>query len=157
MHTGSDDITSQESTRERLMFLPYMTEEIADAILDWLDKDIEPREYGAEDETYMSLDTPYAAKNGKIESLDELLLVAGMTPELLYGEDTNRNGLLDPNENDGDKTLPIDNADGVLDLGWSAYFTVYSKEKNLRSDGSERINVNNNALDELFDTLAVLP
>ncbi len=149
----ADDPISQEKTRERLMYLPYMTEEIADAMLDWLDENTEPREYGAEDEVYMSLDQPYAAKNGKLESLDELLLVSGMTPELLYGEDTNRNGLLDPNENDGDKTPPFDNSDGVLELGWSAYLTVYSREANRRSDGSERINVNENALDQLFDAL----
>lgn len=148
-----DDPLSQEETRERLLYLPNMTEELADAILDWLDEDTEPREYGAEDEFYMSLDNPYAAKNGKLESLDELLLVSGMSPELLYGEDTNRNGLLDPNENDGDKSLPFDNSDGVLELGLSAYFSVYGREKNLRSDGTERINANDNALDQLFDAL----
>ena len=38
--------------REILMGLPGMTEEIADAILDWIDQDDELRDYGAELETY---------------------------------------------------------------------------------------------------------
>jgi hypothetical protein len=47
--------------------------------------------------------------------VDEVRLVYGATLEILYGEDVNRNGILDPNENDGDVTLPLDNADGRID------------------------------------------
>ena len=38
--------------------------------------------------------------------LDELLLLRGVTPEFLFGEDLDRNGLLGPNEDDGDATAP---------------------------------------------------
>jgi len=144
----------ETAARETLMYLPDMTEEIADSILDWLDKDDEPREFGAESDYYLTLASPYEAKNGPIESLDELLLVDGVTPELLYGEDANRNGLLDSNENDSDESLPYDNADGLLQLGLSAYLTVYSRESNLRYDGSERINVGQSKLTELYDQVA---
>ncbi|MEQ9070334.1 MAG: type II secretion system protein GspK, partial [Gimesia chilikensis] len=123
---------------DRLMYIPNMTEEIASAILDWIDEDDGPRAYGAESDYYGTLESPYYAKNAPLESLDELLLVRGVTPELLYGEDTNRNGILDPNEDDGDATLPLDNADGVLNAGWSAYLTVHSREINIRPDGSEK-------------------
>lgn len=138
---------------DRLMYIPNMTEDIAAAILDWIDEDDETRSFGAESDYYETLESPYSAKNGPLESLDELLLVRDITPELLYGEDTNRNGILDPNENDGDATLPIDNADGVLDPGWSAFFTVHSREINIRPDGSEKINVNATMLTELYDVL----
>lgn len=138
---------------DRLMYIPNMTEEIASAILDWIDEDDDPRAYGAESDYYGTLESPYYAKNAPLESLDELLLVRDVTPELLYGEDTNRNGILDPNENDGDATLPLDNADGVLDAGWSAYLTVHSREINIRPDGSEKINVNQTMLTELYDQL----
>ena len=37
------------------MGLPGMTEDVADAILDWLDTDDEPRELGAEIEYYSGL------------------------------------------------------------------------------------------------------
>ena len=36
--------------RNRLLALPGMTPDVADAILDWLDTDLTPREFGAEDE-----------------------------------------------------------------------------------------------------------
>ncbi len=140
---------------DRLMYFPNMTEDIAAAILDWIDDDDETRSNGAESDYYETLESPYSAKNGPLESLDELLLVRDITPELLYGEDTNRNGILDPNENDGDATLPDDNADGVLNPGWSAFFTVHSREINLRPDGSEKINVNETMLTELYDALEV--
>lgn len=147
---GEDELTQ----REMLMFIPNMTFDIADALLDWVDDDAIPREYGVESDYYQTLEPPYYSKDGAMESIDEMLMVAGVTPELLYGEDANRNGLLDANENDGDASLPLDNGDGILDAGWSAYFTVISKELNQRSDGEEKIFVNNGVLTELYDTLA---
>ncbi|MBX3443489.1 MAG: general secretion pathway protein GspK [Planctomyces sp.] len=144
---------SDEELLTILLSVPGMTDVIADSILDWIDSDESPREFGAESSYYRALTPPYDAKNGRLDSLDELLLIQGVTPWLLYGEDANRNGRLDPNENDGDLSAPWDNSDGVLDLGWSAYFTVHSRETNLRSDGLERINLNQALLTELYDTL----
>lgn len=111
---------SETEQRARLSGLPDMTDELADAILDWLDSDDDQRTYGAESDYYQTLEVPYEAANGSLDSIDDLLLVRDMTPELLYGEDTNRNGKLDANEDDGDASLPYDDADGVLDAGWSA-------------------------------------
>lgn len=139
--------------RNMLMELPSMTVEIADAILDWIDADEEQREYGAEADSY-SVVFP---RNGPIDSLEELMLVYGVEPQLMYGEDANRNGILDPNENDGDQSLPYDNGDGILDLGWSAYLTTYSVEANYRHAydrfGEERINLNEPLLTDLYDAL----
>ena len=144
----------ETQTREMLMFLPDMTEEVADAILDWIDDDETVRTYGAESDYYTSLEPPYESKNGPLDSIDELLQVAGVTADLLYGEDTNRNGRLDPNENDGDANAPFDNADGILQPGWAAYLTVNARELNKRADGTARTYINNGVLDELYDTLA---
>ncbi|MDE2485029.1 MAG: general secretion pathway protein GspK [candidate division NC10 bacterium] len=58
---------------------------IVDSIQDWRDADTLHRLNGAEDDYYLSLPTPYRAKNADFESIDELLLVKGMTPEILYG------------------------------------------------------------------------
>jgi len=143
----------EDRSREMLMYLPDMTEEIADAILDWVDTDDEPRTYGSESDFYLSLTPPYEAKNGPLESVDELLFVAGVTPKLLFGEDANRNGLLDPNEDDGEAALPLDDADGVLNPGWAGMLTVHSRESNLRPDGSPKINLNQSLLTELYDEL----
>src|SRR5690606_29641431 len=44
------DAQQENGGRDLLMALPGMTESIADAILDWIDPDDEPREFGAETE-----------------------------------------------------------------------------------------------------------
>ncbi len=147
----SYELEDEAMYSEMLMYLPEMTYELADAILDYIDEDFEPREFGVEDD--LSSDPPIPAKNAPLETLDELLLVPGVDSWLLYGEDTNRNGLLDLNEDDGDLTPPFDNGDGVLQLGWSQFLTVTSREINLMADGTERINVNNSTLTDLYDEL----
>lgn len=58
---------------------------IVDSILDWKDADDLRRLNGAESDYYMSLPKPYKAKNEKFDTLEELLLVKGMKPEILFG------------------------------------------------------------------------
>lgn len=118
------------ATKEQLMGLPNMVEEIADAIIDWRDTDDTASGAGVESGYYESLPYGYMARNGPFRTIRELLLVKDVTDELFYGEDTNLNGRLDYNENDGDMSPPHDDADGILDVGWAAYLTCYS------SDGS---------------------
>ncbi|MCP4191458.1 MAG: general secretion pathway protein GspK [Planctomycetaceae bacterium] len=140
------------SGRGLLMQMPGMTVDIADAILDWIDEDDEPRQYGAEIDYYSSLPQPYAPKNGPLETLEELLLVRGVTPDLLFGRDQNRNGLIDLQEQ---QLLIIDDdGSGELDRGWSSYLTLYSMEKNVSSDGIPRIDLNGDDLALLFEELA---
>ncbi len=52
------------------------------AILDWRDKDNLVRTFGAEDSDYSNNGLEYGAKDGAFNSIDELMLVRGMTPEL---------------------------------------------------------------------------
>ncbi len=127
------------ATREQLLALPGITEEAVDGILDWRDEDDEVSELGAESAYYLSLDPPYRAKNAAFESLDELLRVRGIDPLMLYGEDRNRNGLLDPGEDDGDRSFPPDDADGVLDRGLVDYLTVFARDLDRTADGRERL------------------
>ena len=128
--------------RTLLMALPGMTEDVADAILDWLDEDDTPREFGAEVDYYSGMSPPYAPKNGPVSTVEELLLVRGMTPELLFGPDANRNGMIDPQEADTGMVAGIDNADGSMTRGWSGYLTLHSAEHNLDPDGEPRIYLN---------------
>jgi len=127
-----------------LMALPNMTDEVANAIVDWLDPDDTARQNGAETETYSSLTPSYQTKNGPLDSLEELLLVRGVTPQLLFGNDRNRNGVLDPGEDDGT---------GQVNLGWAAYLTVYSREPNVDSTGNARLYLNDPDLDTLSNNL----
>lgn len=134
-------INLNTATLEMLESLPTMTSDLAAAIIDWRDTNMEITPGGAESQHYLLLDEPYNCKNGAFETIEELRLVMGAEWDVLYGEDTNRNGILDPNENDGDKSPPDDNADGNLDFGILEFLTVYSKESNQKTDGSQRINI----------------
>jgi general secretion pathway protein K len=60
-------------------------EEIVDAILDWRDSDSLRRVHGAEEEYYAKLPEPYRPKNGAFDSVEELLLVKGISHDLFYG------------------------------------------------------------------------
>jgi len=143
------------ATKEQLLELPEMTEEIADAIIDWRDKDDTVSAAGAEAPYYETLSYPYKIRNGPFRTIRELLLVKGVTAELLYGEDTNFNGRLDYNENDGDRTPPVDDGDGELDLGWIEYLTCYSYENNVDAEGNNRVNINRANERTLQDELGI--
>jgi len=123
------------ATKDQLLGLPYMVEEIADAIIDWRDTDDTPSGTGVESGYYESLPYGYMARNGPFKTIRELLLVKDVTEELFYGEDTNLNGRLDYNENDGDLSPPADDGDGVLDLGWAAYLTCYMSSGSQSTSG----------------------
>jgi DNA uptake protein ComE-like DNA-binding protein len=43
-----------------------------------------------------------------------------------------------------------------MDLGWSAYLTLYSQEKNVQRDGTPRIDVNGDDMEKLFDELSAV-
>ena len=105
-------------------------EDPLDAILDWSDPDSDPRENGFEDEYYGELEIPYPAKNGPMDSVEELLMVRGITPELFFG--------LYP---EGQEPLEYEERPRPL----TAFFTVHGDPKG-------RINVNT-AQPELLEAL----
>jgi hypothetical protein len=137
-----------------LMALPGMTLDVADAILDWLDADDEPRENGAEIETYSALG--YACKNGPPDTIEELLLVRGVTPDLLFGADMNRNGVIDGNEASNPSLAQMTGSRSEVDRGWSGFLTLYSVEANVRPDGTPRIDLNNSDIQALHDELSAV-
>ena len=155
------------ATVEMLQMLPDMTPELAASIIDWRDEDDDITEGGAESEYYLLESSPYACKNMPFERVEELLLVKDATPDVLYGEDTNLNGMLDDHEDDGELSAPLDDGNGTLEMGLFRYLTVYSSDKNVDEEGAERINVSESdarsdlqsLLEETFDeerALAVL-
>jgi general secretion pathway protein K len=64
---------------------PENADIIVDSILDWKDADDLHRLSGAESDYYLSLPKPYKARNADFETVEELILVRGMTPDILYG------------------------------------------------------------------------
>ena len=119
------DPTAVSFIQTMIRAIPTINEDQANAVLNWT------QEGGSEDGSYYS-SLGYQEKSGPYDTTDELLLVKGWTPRQLYGNDRNRNGRLDPDEDDGS---------GQVDMGLSRYFTVYSRELNVDSTGQQRINL----------------
>ncbi len=141
------------ATKEMLEKLPGMNSARAAAIVDWRDSDSEVTSGGAEEEYYSELSSPYSPRNGEFKTLGELLLVKDITPGRLYGEDANRDGILQTAENDRNKNDPPDNGDGKLDRGLLPYITLYSYVKNVNAGGEKRLNVNTAAAEQLKERL----
>lgn len=55
---------------------------ITEALMDWLDENKEPSDFGAEDDYYYDMTPAYRAANRAMHSVSELRLVAYMTPEI---------------------------------------------------------------------------
>jgi len=120
-----------------LSYLPNMTLDFADAIVDWRNSN-----------STMSLDYAslgYAAKEAPFETVDELRLVYGANMDLLVGNDLNQNGVMDANEQNVDSS-------SQWNPGLFEYVTVYTREPNFHSDGTLLTNVNS-ASDQDLQTL----
>ncbi len=133
----------RKASRTRLMALPGMEESIAEAILDWMDADDTPSSLGAESEWYASRKSRVLPAQRPLETLDELLLVRGVTPELLYGH--------------ADDSTPDFMSESAIARsasgGWANLLTLWSGESNLRVDGGSKIHLNQPDLVQLFDQL----
>jgi hypothetical protein len=163
------DTYAENGGRTLLMALPGMTEYAADAIMDWIDEDDDTREYGAEYDYYQGLSSPYTPSNGPFNTVEELLLVRDVSPQLLFGADVNRNGMVDAHEQSAlsavqqiaDLTASAESAadsmiSGSLERGWSSYLTLYSQENNLNINGEPRINFNEEDLTKLHQDLSAV-
>ena len=130
---------------------------IHDAVMDWIDADDNARLLGVERDYYLSLETSYEPRNGKLRSIAELELIAGVMPDDVRGEDWDLDYRLDPNEDDGGESLPWDEPDNYLQGGWASLLTTYSVDGGATDSGEPRINLRNIDLDTLQLRLGVFP
>ena len=86
INTASRDILTKALAANGLS-LGSDRDTIVDSILDWIDKDDRHRANGAESDYYRGLSPAYSAKNGPLDSLEELLKIRGVTPNLFYGSE----------------------------------------------------------------------
>jgi len=114
-----------------LLLLPYMGEDMADAIVDWMDSDDDVSTYGAESSQYQQQAYPYLARNGPARTLAELELVLGVEPEYVRGDDQNLNGVRDPGEGTG----------GEFETEWSELITPASVDGGLSITGQARLDL----------------
>jgi general secretion pathway protein K len=84
INTASRDVLTKALAANGLQ-LGSDRDTIVDSILDWIDKDDRHRVNGAESDYYRGLSPAYDVKNGPLDSLEELLKIRGVTPEIFYG------------------------------------------------------------------------
>lgn len=124
---------------ERILLVAGVPEEfwpqIIDSFTDWIDSDSIPHGDGAEtDDYYGTLEKPYKARNGPIDTVRELLLVKGFNEAILSG------GALNP-ENPKDKQVFVS---GIQDM-----LTTYGDGKVNVNAASERVLMTLPGVDEL--------
>ena len=134
------------------MNLPGMNEVLADGILDWIDQDDEPREFGAESEFYLGLDPPRQPPNQVPARIEDLLAVRGMNAWQLLGQPTGRFSIATseaqassrPEREATSLTTEVDAATTWLTPGppWMHLLTVSSAERNEDFAGHPRIDLN---------------
>jgi len=135
---------SAGAASEALMQLPGMTLPVANAMLDWIDADDQTRQEGAEVDYYASLEPPYAPRNGAPQSLEELLLVKGVTRELLFGTqslDADRELGTTVGSLTGSSAATPPRADAAV-WPWASLLTLHSAERNTTPGGQPRIFIN---------------
>lgn len=135
---GGND-TEIEENLERIFEVGGIPEdmwsELIESFLDWTDKDDDARFDGAETEDhYETLDPPYRAKNGPLDTVEELLLIKGFTRTILNG------GMLKLDERD---------EEGISVSGIGDLLTTYGSGKVNVNAASSRVLMTLNGVDEL--------
>ena len=135
------------ATPDQLTNLDGMTPDILGAIIVWRSPAVQNPSAqdsgnlgGANSDYYMSLQPPYLARNGPFQTVRELLMVRGVTPELLLGNDVNQNGFLDGDEDPADQAPPGSPPTPPPNPGWDALLTIADTDKNVNASGKARVN-----------------
>jgi type II secretory pathway component PulK len=93
---GKLDINTAPLTM--LQLLPNMPGDVASSIYNWRGQAASGDGLGASDADYEAMSPPYQCKHALFETTEELLLVRGITTDLLFGLDKNRDGVVDTTE-----------------------------------------------------------
>ena len=120
-------------------------DDIVDAVIDWLDPDDNTTGFGgAENSYYQSLEDPYFCRNGPMESIEELLLVKGITKELYEGTGGNP-GIAEYLSVHGDGNININTADKLVFKALSDDITdeVFEDLDNYRRDENNENDLKN--------------
>jgi competence ComEA-like helix-hairpin-helix protein len=99
-----------------------------------------PAAGGANADYYLSLRPPYLPRNGPFQTVRELLMVRGVTPQLLLGSDVNQNGFLDRDDDPADQDPRGPRPPPARQPGWAALLTVTDTDKDVGADGQPRVN-----------------
>jgi len=98
---------------------------LVDALSDWLDRDDEERDHGAENGYYQSLSPPYSCANGPLRYPEELLLVKGFSRKIVYGDEEHE-GIID--------YLTIYSHDGKININTAPVPVLQALAPNMTSE-----------------------
>ncbi|MCL2117356.1 MAG: type II secretion system protein GspK [Planctomycetaceae bacterium] len=144
--------------------LPGMTAQIAESLLDWIDADDQQRPGGAEAAWYAQQRLPYQPRNAVPVTLEEFLLVRGVTRQLMFGDDENFNFVPDSQESrmagygsSAAGTTGMQSTAGssavTPGIPWCHLLTVISAERDANPRGAARIDLNDANLQFLHSQL----
>jgi competence ComEA-like helix-hairpin-helix protein len=122
--------------------LEGFTTNLAVAVIAWRGGgDVRAQTSGAVDaDYYASLRPPYQPRNGPFQTVREMLMVRGMPPDLLLGNDLYQNGLLDDMD-ESESGSVSGSQSGPVDSGWAGIMTVDSVDNNVSAAGQSRVDV----------------
>ncbi len=103
---------------------------IIDALVDWIDADDQESDLGAESSYYQSLEKSYSCRNGPVRYIEELLLIKGISPELLFGAEEKK-GLAD--------YLTVHGDDGKINLSTAPLPLIKSMDTLINDDLLEKL------------------
>lgn len=129
------------ASSNELMQLPNMTSDVMASIVDWRSSTNVVLPGGAEAAYYESLQPPYEPRNSAYETVRELLMVKGVTPELLLGDDIHQDGFLPATAIVGNDFPDAGNHACDMDAGWAGIATVDSYDNDVSAAGQRRVNI----------------
>lgn len=142
---GVDDEESRlninVASPDEFIRLEGLTPDIAAAIVDWRDENQQVTPGGAELEYYASLRPPSRPRDGRIQTVRELLMVRGVLPAAFLGGDTHLNGLTDEAGDDDADATRTGKQPATVARGWASSLTVESGVHNLSASGDDRVNI----------------
>jgi general secretion pathway protein K len=118
---------------------------IVPVIIDWTDDDDEievlevvfEENKGAEDEYYRALEDPYPCKNRPLDTLEEVLLVKGMTDEIFFGRRPNKEKGIEPTSGLGDYLTIY--GSGRININTASFFVLESLHKDIDASLAQEI------------------
>jgi len=140
--------------RQRLLRVPGMTIQAADSILDWIDSDHEPREFGAERNYYISRRSQSLPPNTGISSLMELVPVRQVTYAELFGTlstDINETSSDSGNASRLRQSRSSFERNALSDQPWSQFLTVFAAEED--ASRAKGIPLNSSDLKTVYESV----
>jgi len=125
------------ATSDELTKIPGLGPDVATAILGWRGAGSS----AAENDYYKALRPPYQPRNGRFQTIRELLMVRGVSSDQLFGGDIHENGILDDLADEPNEAPRYEDSLTPDDLGWAADLTVDSQVKNVTAAGEARVNI----------------